>query len=88
MNSEQIKHQYKLTNEQGPPHKKKFTVTLQLGNEEYNAGAMSIKKAQHAAADLALSKTNYKQPQTKMKLKASGHYSNKNLTPTKIIFIK
>lgn len=76
MNFEQIKHQYKLTNEQGPPHKKRFTVTLQLGNEEYNADAMSIKKAQHAAAAFALSKTNYKQPQTKMKLKASGHYSN------------
>ncbi|XP_025411727.1 double-stranded RNA-binding protein Staufen homolog 2 isoform X3 [Sipha flava] len=75
-----IKHQYKLTNEQGPPHKKKFTVTLQLGNEEYNADAMSIKKAQHAAAALALTKTNYKQPQTKMKLKASGHYNN--ITPT------
>lgn len=80
MNSKQIKHQYKLTNEQGPPHKKKFTVTLQLGNEEYNADAMSIKKAQHAAAALALSKTNYNQPQTKMKLKASGHYSNTNYT--------
>ncbi|CAH1736761.1 unnamed protein product [Aphis gossypii] len=75
-----IKHQYKLTNEQGPPHKKKFTVTLQLGNEEYNADAMSIKKAQHAAAALALSKTTYNQPQTKMKLKASGHYNN--ITPT------
>ncbi|XP_050549104.1 double-stranded RNA-binding protein Staufen homolog 2 isoform X1 [Daktulosphaira vitifoliae] len=72
-----IKHQYKLTNEQGPPHKKKFTVTLQLGNEEYNADAMSIKKAQHAAAALALTKTNYKQPQTKMKLKFSD-----NITPT------
>ncbi|VVC29995.1 Hypothetical protein CINCED_3A006676 [Cinara cedri] len=72
-----IKHQYKLTNEQGPPHQKKFTVTLQLGNEEYNADAMSIKKAQHAAAALALSKTNYKQPQTKIKLKASD-----NITPT------
>ncbi|XP_050423750.1 double-stranded RNA-binding protein Staufen homolog 2 isoform X2 [Adelges cooleyi] len=72
-----IKHQYKLTNEQGPPHKKKFTVTLQLGTEEYNADAMSIKKAQHAAAALALSKTNYKQPQTKMKLKSTD-----NITPT------
>lgn len=41
---------------------------------------MSIKKAQHAAADLALTKTNYKQPLTKMKLKASGHYSNTNYT--------
>lgn len=80
LNSKQIKHQYKLTNEQGPPHKKKFTVTLQLGNEEYNADAMSIKKAQHAAAALALSKTTYNQPQTKMKLKASGHYSNTNYT--------
>lgn len=83
----QIKHQYKLTNEQGPPHKKRFTVTLQLGNEEYNADAMSIKKAQHAAAALALSKTNYKQPQTKMKLKASGHYSNTNYTANKINLI-
>lgn len=47
-----------------------------MGNEEYNADAMSIKKAQHAAAALALLKTDYKQPQTKIKLKASGHYSN------------
>lgn len=85
MNSKQIKHQYKLTNEQGPPHKKKFTVTLQLGNEEYNADAMSIKKAQHAAAALALSRTSYNQPQTKMKLKASGHYSNTNYTVKNIV---
>jgi len=46
---------------------------------------MSIKKAQHAAADLALAKTNYKQPQTKMKLKASGHYSNINYTANNIV---
>lgn len=44
---------------------------------------MSIKKAQHAAAALALSKTNYKQPQTKLKLKASGHYSNTNYPTNK-----
>ena len=87
MNFKQIKHQYKLTNEQGPPHKKKFTVTLQLGNEEYNADAMSIKKAQHAAAALALSKTNYNQPQTKMKLKASGHYSNTNYTAKNSVYV-
>jgi len=54
-----------------------------LGNEEFNADALSIKKAQHAAAALALSKTNYKQPLTKMKLKASGHYSNTNYTTNK-----
>lgn len=32
-----IQHQYRLTNEQGPPHKKRFTVTLKLGDEEYSA---------------------------------------------------
>lgn len=41
---------------------------------------MSIKKAQHAAAALALTKTNYKQPLNKMKLRSSGHYSNSNFT--------
>lgn len=47
---------------------------------------MSIKKAQHAAAALALTKTNYKQPQTKMKLKASGHCSNINYTANSILY--
>lgn len=84
----QIKHQYKLTNEQGPPHKKKFTVTLQLGNEEYDADAMSIKKAQHAAAALALKKTNYKQPFNKIKLKTSGHYSNYTIKLPTVVFNK
>lgn len=34
----QIKHQYRLTSETGPAHKKVFTVTLRLGDsEEYTA---------------------------------------------------
>ena len=51
-----------MTSEDGPPHKKKFTVTLKLGNEEYTAEGASIKKAQHAAAGIALKNTSYKHP--------------------------
>lgn len=60
-----IQHQYRLTNEQGPAHKKRFTVTLKLGEEEYVAEGPSIKKAQHSAATEALSKTWYRQPPPK-----------------------
>lgn len=60
-----IQHQYRLTNEQGPAHKKIFTVKLKLGNEEYEAEGASIKKAQHSAAALALDKTQLKHPPPK-----------------------
>ena len=60
-----IQHQYRLTNEQGPAHKKRFTVTLKLGEEEYVAEGPSIKKAQHSAASEALTKTWYRQPPPK-----------------------
>jgi dsRNA-specific ribonuclease len=61
----QIQHQYRLTNEQGPAHKKRFTVTLKLGDEEYSAEGASIKKAQHSAASEALQHTQYKHPPPK-----------------------
>lgn len=61
----QIQHQYRLTGEQGPAHKKKFTVTLKLGEEEYTADGQSIKKAQHAAAGEAIKDTKYKHPPAK-----------------------
>ncbi|KAK3600571.1 hypothetical protein CHS0354_003509 [Potamilus streckersoni] len=58
-----INHQYMLVDEQGPAHKKTFYVKLQLGeNEDYSASGPSIKKAQHAAAKMALEKTSYKHP--------------------------
>ncbi|GBP70896.1 Double-stranded RNA-binding protein Staufen homolog 2 [Eumeta japonica] len=58
-----IKHQYRLTSETGPAHKKVFTVTLRLGEtEEYTAEGSSIKRAQHAAASAALSQTRYSAP--------------------------
>lgn len=60
-----IQHQYRLTNEQGPPHKKKFTVTLKLGDEEFVAEGPSIKKAQHSAATKALEDTWYRHPPPK-----------------------
>lgn len=60
-----VQHQYRLTGEQGPAHKKIFTVALKLGNEDYEASGPSIKKAQHSAADLALSSTQLKHPPPK-----------------------
>lgn len=61
----QITHQYRLTDEQGPAHKKSFTVMLTLGTEEYTAEGPSIKKAQHSAAAEALSKTSFPHPTPK-----------------------
>lgn len=60
-----IQHQYRLTGEQGPAHKKIFTVTLKLDNEEYEAEGPSIKKAQHSAAAQALAMTQLKHPPPK-----------------------
>ncbi|XP_026731557.1 double-stranded RNA-binding protein Staufen homolog 2, partial [Trichoplusia ni] len=58
-----IKHQYRLTSETGPAHKKVFTVTLRLGDtEEYTAEGSSIKRAQHAAASAALGATSFTPP--------------------------
>ena len=57
----------------GPAHKKSFTVCLKLGDvEEYVASGPSIKKAQHAAAAIALEKTSLKHPPPKTKATKSG----------------
>ncbi|XP_075233577.1 double-stranded RNA-binding protein Staufen isoform X2 [Lycorma delicatula] len=73
-----IVHQYRLTGEQGPPHQKKFMVTLKLGEKEYSAEGASIKKAQHAAANYALRLTDYEHPPPK----ASKNSRLSNITPT------
>nr|CAD7461612.1 unnamed protein product [Timema tahoe] len=75
-----IQHQYRLTNEQGPAHKKRFTVTLKLGEEEYSAEGASIKKAQHSAANEALQHTQYKHPPPKTT--RSVRLGKSNITPT------
>ena len=61
-----IQHQYKLTDESGPAHKKSFSVCLKIGDkEDFIASGPSIKKAQHAAAAIALEKTQFKHPPPK-----------------------
>jgi len=62
-------HVYRLTDETGPAHKKNFTVCLILAEKEENiASGPSIKKAQHAAAAMALERTQLKHPPPKAKL--------------------
>lgn len=80
-----IQHQYRLTGEQGPAHKKTFTVTLKLGNEEYEAEGPSIKKAQHSAAAQALLKTEFKHPPPKTTRNSRVGFRTSNqdvMTPT------
>ncbi|XP_055534413.1 maternal effect protein staufen-like [Wyeomyia smithii] len=78
-----IQHQYRLTGESGPAHKKRFTVTLKLGDEEYTAEGPSIKKAQHSAAHEAIGATKYKHPPAKINRAKSGGKTNiGNITPT------
>jgi double-stranded RNA-binding protein Staufen len=77
-----------LVSEQGPAHKKRFTVILKLGEEEYAAEGLSIKKAQHAAAKDAIMKTSYKHPPLKVNRQLKGLQSvnakgnTGNITPT------
>ncbi|XP_055611066.1 double-stranded RNA-binding protein Staufen homolog 2-like [Uranotaenia lowii] len=78
-----IQHQYRLTGESGPAHKKRFTVTLKLGDEEYTAEGPSIKKAQHSAAHNAIGATKYKHPPAKTnRTKTGGKTSASHITPT------
>ncbi|KAM4687886.1 double-stranded RNA-binding protein Staufen homolog 2 isoform 3-T4 [Discoglossus pictus] len=57
-----IQPQYKLQDERGPAHSKLFTVQLTLGEQTWEAESTSIKKAQHAAASIALSETTLPKP--------------------------
>lgn len=82
-----ILHQYRLVKESGPAHKKRFTVVLKLGDEEYAAEDLSIKKAQHAAAKDAIMKTAYKHPPLKKNrqikgIQPVGKGNSGNITPT------
>jgi hypothetical protein len=77
-----IKHEYILLDEIGPAHKKTFFVTLKLSagteNEEsYTGIGSSIKKSQHAAAELALKQTKFKKP-TQREKEATPNESNEN----------
>ncbi|CAJ0959050.1 unnamed protein product, partial [Mesorhabditis belari] len=61
-----IKHEYKLMDESGPAHKKMFTVQLVFSQDEkFEGTGGSIKKAQQAAAAVALKETNRTMPPMK-----------------------
>ncbi|GFS04282.1 double-stranded RNA-binding protein Staufen homolog [Elysia marginata] len=79
-----VSHQYTLVDEQGPAHKKIFYVKLKLGDEEYSASGESIKKAQHAAAAIALKETRHTHPPPKPP-RFTGQpicHTDENITPT------
>uniref|UniRef100_A0A915AZQ0 DRBM domain-containing protein n=1 Tax=Parascaris univalens TaxID=6257 RepID=A0A915AZQ0_PARUN len=58
-----LKHEYKLMDESGPAHKKRFTVSLILTPDQvFDGCGASIKKAQQAAADAALKATTLPRP--------------------------
>lgn len=51
-----------LVDEQGPAHKKDFKIRLDLGTEHYHGTGTSIKRAQHAAAEVAIGITKLVRP--------------------------
>lgn len=54
-----------------------------IGDEQYTASGQSIKKAQHAAAEIALQKTSFLLPEPKSKVKHPISFvSDKPVTPT------
>ncbi|XP_068450898.1 double-stranded RNA-binding protein Staufen homolog 1 isoform X1 [Clinocottus analis] len=57
-----IQPEYKLLCEQGPAHSKIFSVGLTLGDQHWEAEGTSIKKAQHSAAESALTETTLPKP--------------------------
>lgn len=60
-----IKQEYKLIEEQGPSHNMTFIIRLTLGHEVYQGQGTSMRKAQRAAAMLALANTKFPLPRPK-----------------------
>uniref|UniRef100_A0A8C5VNS9 Double-stranded RNA-binding protein Staufen homolog 2 n=1 Tax=Microcebus murinus TaxID=30608 RepID=A0A8C5VNS9_MICMU len=52
-----VQPQYKLLNERGPAHSKMFSVQLSLGEQTWESEGSSIKKAQQAVANKALTES-------------------------------
>ena len=76
--SAQTTQQYILMDEQGPAHRKTLLVKLQLGNEKFFARGESIRKAQQAAANIAIMHSKLEQPVSKANKKRPQH----SLCPT------
>lgn len=76
-----VKHEYRLSGESGPPHEKTFHVDLHLGEKEvFRGSGRSIRKAQHAAAQSALSGTTLAHPSPKAR--KSPWKKSASTTPT------
>ncbi|XP_031222796.1 double-stranded RNA-binding protein Staufen homolog 2 isoform X3 [Mastomys coucha] len=76
-----IQAQYKLLNESGPAHSKMFSVQLSLGEQTWESEGSSIKKAQQAVANKALTESTLPKPVQKP---PKSHVNNNpgSITPT------
>ena len=73
----------------GPAHKKKFFVSLKLDiggdrEESFTANSTSIKKAQHAAAEIALKQTKFKKSVSRSDKLRSSFEENLTDDPAKV----
>ncbi|XP_077023124.1 double-stranded RNA-binding protein Staufen homolog 2 isoform X4 [Tamandua tetradactyla] len=76
-----VQPQYKLLNERGPAHSKMFSVQLSLGDQTWESEGSSIKKAQQAVANKALSESTLPKPVQKPP-KSNVNNNPGSITPT------
>lgn len=65
----------------GPSHDRIFTVSLNIGEEIYEAEGRSLKKAQQKAATVLFEKTNY----SHVPYKEKSEKIDESLTPTVLL---
>nr|XP_021528368.1 double-stranded RNA-binding protein Staufen homolog 2 isoform X4 [Aotus nancymaae] len=76
-----VQPQYKLLNERGPAHSKMFSVQLSLGEQTWESEGSSIKKAQQAVANKALTESTLPKPVQKPP-KSNVNNNPGSITPT------
>ncbi|CAH6777238.1 Stau2 [Phodopus roborovskii] len=76
-----IQPQYKLLSESGPAHSKMFSVQLSLGEQTWESEGSSIKKAQQAVANKALTESTLPKPVQKPS-KSNVNNNPGSITPT------
>nr|XP_044999042.1 double-stranded RNA-binding protein Staufen homolog 2 isoform X3 [Jaculus jaculus] len=76
-----IQPQYKLLSESGPAHSKMFSVQLSLGEQTWESEGSSIKKAQQAVANKALTESTLPKPVQKPP-KSNVNNNPGSITPT------
>nr|XP_051700520.1 double-stranded RNA-binding protein Staufen homolog 2 isoform X3 [Oryctolagus cuniculus] len=76
-----VQPQYKLLNESGPAHSKMFSVQLSLGEQTWESEGSSIKKAQQAVANKALTESTLPKPVQKPP-KSNVNNNPGSITPT------